>query len=476
MTEICAMPATDLAAAVRAGEISPVDVVQAVSDRMDSVEPVLHAFCTPTLDLARQQAADLADRIAAGGEVGPLAGVPVGIKDLVATKGIRTAMGSRAYEAFVPDEDDIVVERLKAADAIIIGKTNVPEFGYSGVGHNPVFETTRNPWNPAMTPGGSSAGSGAAVAAGMGPIAVGSDGGGSVRIPSAHCGLFGMKASMGRVPLYPGCRDERYPGVSSWESLEHIGPMTRTVADSALMLSVMAGPDPRDRHTIPTSDVDWIGCLSGDIQGLRVAFSPDLGYVAVDPAVREVVQNAVTVFEEDLGCHVEQADPGFDDPYAAFWGIVALDTDLRGMRRLAAENEMSPHLVEFLARPWTAEDLTDAVMTRRAVNNKMWRFMADYDLLLTPTLTVPPFPVHMQGPEKVDGRMVPSFQWLSFTLPINMTGQPAATVPAGWTQDGLPVGLQIVGRHLQDETVLRAAAAFEAAAPWHDRWPGLVRS
>ena len=476
MTEICAMPATDLAAAVRAGEISPVDVVQAVSDRMDSVEPVLHAFCTPTLDLARQQAADLADRIAAGGEVGPLAGVPVGIKDLVATKGIRTAMGSRAYEAFVPGEDDIVVERLKAADAIIIGKTNVPEFGYSGVGHNPVFETTRNPWNPAMTPGGSSAGSGAAVAAGMGPIAVGSDGGGSVRIPSAHCGLFGMKASMGRVPLYPGCRDERYPGVSSWESLEHIGPMTRTVADSALMLSVMAGPDPRDRHTIPTSDVDWIGCLSGDIQGLRVAFSPDLGYVAVDPAVREVVQNAVTVFEEDLGCHVEQADPGFDDPYAAFWGIVALDTDLRGMRRLAAENEMSPHLVEFLARPWTAEDLTDAVMTRKAVNNKMWRFMADYDLLLTPTLTVPPFPVHMQGPEKVDGRMVPSFQWLSFTLPINMTGQPAATVPAGWTQDGLPVGLQIVGRHLQDETVLRAAAAFEAAAPWHDRWPGLVRS
>ncbi len=476
MTEICAMPATDLAAAVRAGEISPVDVVQAVSDRMDSVEPVLHAFCTPTLDLARQQAADLADRIAVGEAVGPLAGVPVGIKDLVATKGIRTAMGSRAYEAFVPDEDDIVVERLKAADAIIIGKTNVPEFGYSGVGHNPVFETTRNPWNPAMTPGGSSAGSGAAVAAGMGPIAVGSDGGGSVRIPSAHCGLFGMKASMGRVPLYPGCRDERYPGVSSWESLEHIGPMTRTVADSALMLSVMAGPDPRDRHTIPTSDVDWIGCLSGDIQALRVAFSPDLGYVAVDPAVREVVQDAVTVFEEELGCHVEHADPGFDDPYAAFWGIVALDTDLRGMRRLAAENEMSPHLVEFLARPWTAEDLTDAVMTRKAVNNKMWRFMADYDLLLTPTLTVPPFPVHMQGPEKVDGRMVPSFQWLSFTLPINMTGQPAATVPAGWTQDGLPVGLQIVGRHLQDETVLRAAAAFEAAAPWHDRWPGLVRS
>ncbi len=251
--------------------------------------------------------------------------------------------------------------------------------------------------------------------------------------------------------------------------------MSRTVADSALMLSVMAGPDPRDRHTIPTSDVDWTGCLSGGIRGLRVAFSPDLGYAAVDPAVREVVRSAVGVFETELGCHVEQADPGFEDPYAAFWGIVALDTDLRGMRRLAAENEMSPHLVEFLARPWTAEDLTDAVRTRKAVTNTMWRFMQDHDLLLTPTLTVPPFPVHVQGPEKVDGRMVPSFQWLSFTLPFNMTGQPAATVPAGWTPDGLPVGLQIVGRHLADETVLRAAAAFEAAAPWRDRWPDLVR-
>lgn len=474
MTEICAMQATDLAAAVKRGEISPVDVVDAISQRMDAVEPVLHAFCTPTLDVARQQAEDLAKRITAGEDVGPLAGVPVGIKDLVATKGIKTVMGSKAYENFVPDEDDIVVERLKAAGALIIGKTNVPEFGYSGVGHNPVFETTRNPWNPALTPGGSSAGSGAAVASGMGPIAVGSDGGGSVRIPSAHCGLFGMKASMGRVPLYPGCRDERYPGVSSWESLEHIGPMSRTVADGALMLSVMAGPDPRDRHTIPTSDVDWTGCLGQGVEGLRVAFSPNLGYAAVDPAVRDIVQNAVSVFEKALGCVVEQADPGFEDPYNAFWGLVALDTDLRGLRRLAQEFDVSPHLADFLARPWTAEELTDAVMARKALNNKMWRFMENYDLLLTPTLTVPPFPVHMQGPEKVDGRMVPAFQWLSFTLPINMTGQPAATVPAGWTEDGLPVGLQIVGRHLSDETVLRAAAAFEEASPWRDRWPDLV--
>ena len=198
---------------------------------------------------------------------------------------------------------------------MILGKTNVPEFGYSGVGHSPVSETTRNPWNPQLTSGGSSAGSGAAVAAGMCPLAFGSDGGGSVRIPAAHCGLFGMKASMGRVPLYPGCRDERYPRVSGWESLEHIGPMSRTVADSALMLSVIAGPDPRDRHSLPDEGVGWLeAARPGDLRGLRVAYSADWGYAAVDPQVRDIVGKAARVFESDLGCTVEEAHPGFRGP------------------------------------------------------------------------------------------------------------------------------------------------------------------
>jgi aspartyl-tRNA(Asn)/glutamyl-tRNA(Gln) amidotransferase subunit A len=474
--DICSLPATELAEHIRAKELSPTEVLDAVLERMDRLEPTLHAFCTPTPDLARDQAERIERAIVGGDPVGPLAGVPVGIKDLVATKGIRTVAGSVAYEQFVPDEDDVVVERLRAADAVILGKTNVPEFGYSGVGHNPVFPTTRNPWNPELTPGGSSAGSGAAVATGMGPIAIGSDGGGSVRIPAAHCGLVGIKASMGRVPLYPGCRDERYPGISSWESLEHIGPMSRTVADAALMLDVIAGPDPRDRHSIPTTDVDWKAAAGRDTGPLRIAFSADLGYAAVDPEVREIVTRAAHVFERDLGCVVEERDPGWDDPYEAFWGVVALDTDLVGMRELVREHgrQMTPHLVDFLDKPWTAETMTSAAMARKALCNQMWRFMSDYDLLLTPTLTVPPFPVHMQGPEKVDDRIVPPFAWLSFTLPINLTGQPAASVPAGWTKNGLPVGLQIVGRHLADETVLAAAAAFEQAANWHDRWPAIV--
>jgi aspartyl-tRNA(Asn)/glutamyl-tRNA(Gln) amidotransferase subunit A len=474
---ICRTDAVTLAAQIRDRALSAVEVTGAVLRRMEVLEPHIHAFCTPTPDLAREAARDIDRRLAAGEEVGPLAGVPIGIKDLVATKGILTAMGSPAYRDFIPDEDDITVERLRAAGAVIIGKTNVPELGYSGVGHSPIFPTTRNPWNLAMTPGGSSAGSGASVAAGLAPFAIGSDGGGSVRIPSAHSGLFGMKASMGRVALYPGCRDERYPGISSWESLEHIGPMSRTVADSALMLSVITGPDPRDRLSIPAGDVDWLAAARvGDMRGKRIAYSADWGYAAVDPEVRRVVGEAVRAFETDLGCIVEEADPGWENPYPAFWALVAQESDLTGMRKMVEKfgDQMSPHLVGMLQKDWKAADFTDANVVRKSVVNRMWRLMQRYDLLLTPTLAVPPFPVHMQGPEVIEGRMVGSTEWLCFTFPLNMTGQPAASVPAGFTKDGLPVGLQIIGRHLADASVLSAAAAFEAARPWAGVWPALL--
>jgi aspartyl-tRNA(Asn)/glutamyl-tRNA(Gln) amidotransferase subunit A len=252
--------------------------------------------------------------------------------------------------------------------------------------------------------------------------------------------------------------------------------MSRTVTDSALMLSVIAGPDMRDRHTLPKAEFDWLKVLDGDLKGLKIAYSEDWGYAAVDPEVRRVVREAVKVFERDLGCHVEAADPGWDDPYGAFWGLVALESDLAGMRAWLPEHahHMSPHLVDFLSREWTAEDLTNANIARKALCTRMAKFMASYDLLLTPTLAVPPFPVHMQGPEKVEGRIVHPVQWLCFTLPINMTGQPAATVPAGFTKDELPVGLHIVGRHLDDPLVLKASRAFEQASPWAAKLPPLV--
>jgi aspartyl-tRNA(Asn)/glutamyl-tRNA(Gln) amidotransferase subunit A len=461
--------ATTLAALVRSGEVSAQEIAQAALERMEQREPQIQAFCTVTPELTLQQAAAIDAKRARGEALGAFAGVPLAVKDLICTAGVKTTSGSAAYADFIPEEDDITVERLLAADAVLLGKTTAPEFGYSGVGHNPLFPSPRNPWDLSKTPGGSSAGSGAALAARLCPIALGSDGGGSVRIPAAHCGVYGLKASMGRVPLWPGCRDERYPGVSSWESLEHIGPMTRTVRDSALMMSVMAGPDMRDRHSIPCNDVDWLAALQKPLSGLRIAFSADFGYIAVDPEVRDVVTQAARRFARELGAELDEVDPGIADEGATFAALVAFESDLTGMREMQHElgSRMSPHLAAMLQREWRAETFTDANTTRKKLCNQMWRFMQRYDLLLSPTLAVPPFPLNMQGPEIIDGRMVRSDHWLSFCFPFNFTGQPAASVPAGFTASGLPIGMQIVGRHLDDGLVLAASAAFERIQPWN---------
>lgn len=474
--DLCALDAGTLARLVRSRVVSPRDVIEAVLQRQAQLDPALCAFCTPTAELAREAARRLEANLAAGRPVGPLAGVPVAVKDLIATKGIRTVGGARAYAGFVPQEDDIVVERLLAAGAIMVGKTNVAELGYGAVGHNPVFATTRNPWAPNLTSGGSSAGSAVAVATGMAPIALGSDGGGSIRIPAALCGIVGFKASMGRVPLYPGCRDERYPGFSGWESIEHIGPLCRTVADTALVMSVIAGPDPRDRQSIPSCDVAWESAHLGGVGKLRIAFTPDWGYAAVDPEVREIAERAALVFERELGCRVDNAHPGFSDSSLAFEAIVAMETDLQGMRRqLAADREAySVGLAAMVERAWTATEFTDAIMQRKRVANRMWRFMQQYDLLLTPTVAVPAFELGVAGPAQIDGQEVPAHAWTPFPYIMNLTGQPAISVPAGWTRAGLPVGLQIAGPHLGDAVVLRAAAAFEAVAPWASKWPPLV--
>ncbi len=474
--DIWRLDARTLAEAVATRRLSAVEAVDAVLHRIESLNPVLAAFVTVDPEQARDQARRVDADIAAGRPAGPLAGVPVGVKDLLFTAGIRTASGSQAYRDFVPDEDDVVVERVRAAGAVVVGKTTVPEFGYGGTGMNPLGPATRNPWDLDRTSGGSSAGSAAAVAAGLGPFSLGSDGGGSVRGPASFCGLYGLKPTMGRVPLHPGTKDERYPGVSSWESLEHVGPLTRTVADAALVLSVIAGPDGRDRLSMPGDDVDWLRSTDGDLCGVRVAYSADLGYAIVDPEVRAVTDRAAEVFERDLGCVVEEAHPGWPDPYPVFWPTVMSETDLVGMRRLAGQlgERMSPHLRAALSIDWTAEQLTTALMGRKAFSNASWRFFERYDLLLTPTMPVPAFGHGVLGPSSIAGRDVAASARTWFTCPFNLTGEPAATVPAGWTSDGLPVGLQIAARRLNDALVLRASAAFEQAEPWAHRWPPLA--
>jgi aspartyl-tRNA(Asn)/glutamyl-tRNA(Gln) amidotransferase subunit A len=455
-----------MAAQIRSGALTPTRVVEDAIVTIEAHNPRLLAFCTATFEQARADAQAVERKLATGDEVGPLAGIPLSIKDLILTRGTRTTGGCRAYADLLPEEDDVVVERVRRAGAIILGKTNVSELGYSLTGDNPVFGITRNPWNTSLSSGGSSAGAAAAVATGMGPIAIGSDGGGSIRLPAAFCGVFGFKPSMGRVPLYPGCRDARFPGLSSWETLEHIGPITRTVADAALVMSVIAGPDPRDRHSIPDHDITWVA--SGDIRGRRIAYCPAWDGVAVDPAIRAIADDAAKTFTNDLGCIVEEISPDWSKVVLNFRTLMAADSDLPGMRAIADRlgTGMSPNLRKFLQVEWTADMFTQADRFRQSIANQMARLMARYDYILTPTTSDLPPPADKAAGADDIVRPLPSF-----TCIANMTGQPAASLPAGWTANGLPVGVQIIGRHLADQGVLAASAAFEQARPWQHRWP-----
>ena len=474
-TDICSMSGVEQAKLIRDKRASPVEVVDAVLDRIDKLEPHLHAFCTLTEDLARTQAKAAEDAVMRGDQLGPLHGVPISIKDLICTKGIRTMSGSKAYEDFVPEEDDIVVERTMAAGAVMLGKTNVAELGYGLVGWNMVAPVTNNPWDLTRTTGGSSAGSAAAMATGMGSLTFGSDGGGSIRCPAGHNGLFGMKASFGRVPLYPGCRDERYPGVSSWETIEHIGPLTRTVEDSALLLSVVVGPDMRDRHSLPAPDFDWMEVIKQEFKDKKIAYTSDLGGGTVDNEVRELTAKAARAFADDLGCDVVEDSPQLPEQGDSFWAVIMRDSDLAGLRAFLDRGLLQiPHLVDNLNRQWTAEDFCEANKVRQATVNALWRFMTKYDLLLTPVNAHPAIPHGYYMPPEINGRPIDPAEMPPFTGIFNWTGQPAASVPAGLTRAGLPVGLQIVGRHLDDATVMRAAAAFERVRPWKQFWPEIV--
>ncbi len=463
--ELCWLSATELAARYRKRTISPVEVVASVLARIEKINPTLNAFVTVTAETARHQA-KLAERALTrrSAQLGPLHGVPFSVKDLVITKGLRTTFGTPLYRDHVPTEDAPIVERMKAAGGILIGKTNTPTFGWLGATHNLVFGITRNPWDTNRTPGGSSGGASAAAAAGLGPLHVGTDGGGSIRIPASCAGIFGHKPSFGRIPTYPPS--------AAW-SLSHVGPLTRTVPDAALMLSVCAGPDTRDQYSLPAERVDYGQALRGGVRGLRVAYSDDLGFVdAVDPEVRAICAAAARAFRE-LGCRVSEVHPGWPSPMEAWKLIFCGGIATRMAPYLDRRQDIEPGLLriieEYLTRPPAA--YVQAWFDRLAWDQYPRGLFEQYDLLLTPTIACPPFPVGLDNPPEVAGRAVPSYGWIPFTYPFNMTGHPAASVPCGFTGNGLPVGLQIVGRRHDDAAVLRAAAAFERTRPWRERRP-----
>ena len=451
------LSATELLELYRERALSPVEVTEAVLERIADADPELNAFVTVTAEAALASAG-AAERAYRSGEEAPaLCGVPVSVKDVVPTAGIRTAMGSRLFADWVPDFDAPLVERLRAAGAVLLGKTTVPEFGWKGDSGNPVNGPARNPYDPELTAGGSSGGAAAAVAGGMGPLAQGGDGAGSIRIPAALCGVVGLKPSHGRVPYAPA---------GALELLVSEGPIARTVGDAALMLDVLAGPDPRDRFSLPA---EAAGPAAG-ISGLRIAFSPDLGHARVDAGVLRVVRDAVGVLA-GLGASVEEVDPGLEDPhddlellFATSYAGMHLDEygpDFHGDPE-AARALLDPGLLALIERGerYSAAELTAAHLRRLRFCDAMRAFMEPYDLLVTPTLPVTAF---RAGDDHPPGST--PYRWLPFTYPFNLTGLPAITVPAGLA-GGLPAGLQIVGRWRDDRTVLAAAAAYEQARPW----------
>jgi aspartyl-tRNA(Asn)/glutamyl-tRNA(Gln) amidotransferase subunit A len=471
---LATLDATTIARLVRTKQVSPLEATRATLDAIAELDPLLKSFCVVAADQAVETAREIEGQIMRDQDPGALAGVPVGIKDLVLAKDIRTTFGSQLYKDFVPEVDDVAVERLRQAGAVILGKTNAAEFGYGGFGHNPLFPTTRNPWALDRTPGGSSAGSAAAVAAGLCPLALGSDGGGSVRLPAAFTGIVGIKPTMGRIPLWPGCRDETLPGVSSWESIEHYGPLARTVADAALFLSVTTGPDPRDRLSLPDEGIDWIGATRRALpKGLSIAWCPRWAGLPAEDEVVALAERAALALADSCDAMIEETASPFGDLIGTARAIVALDTDLTGLRALAAgrEHQLSPSLRKVLERGWSAEEFTDALTQRKAAVNAMARFMERYDLLLTPTVPLVAFPIDRNGPGTIGGETVEDDAWTPALYPANLTGQPAASVPSGWTAQGLPAGLQIIGRRLADELVITACAAFEAIRPWRNHVP-----
>ena len=455
--DLALISATEMVAGFKKKSLSPVETTRAALDRIERFNGRLNAYCLVDAEGALAAAKQSEARWMKGAPLGPVDGVPTSVKDLVLAKGWPTRRGSKTTTADPAPEDAPSVARLRESGAVLLGKTTTPEFGWKGVTDSPLTGITRNPWDESRTPGGSSGGASAAAAAGMGALHIGTDGGGSIRIPASFAGIFGIKASFGRVPAWPP---------SPFASVSHLGPMTRSVGDAALMLSVLTRPDSRDWYALPAETRDWMAGLEDGIRGLTLAFAPTLGQAPVDPEIATSVAAAARRFEE-LGARVEEAAPPLQESqgvFAAHWFPAAavlldslpaekrplIDPGLRAIAEQGARMSLLDHL--------------KAVRAREVMGMAMAEFHRRYDLLLLPTMPMPAFEAGQETP--VDSANRRWVDWTPFTYPFNLTRQPAATVPCGLTKAGLPIGLQIVGRLYDDATVLRAANAFERIQPF----------
>ncbi len=460
-------PAHELASLIRSKQLSPVELMEACLRRIEETNPTHNAFIAMRPEEALQEARDLADRIARGEEAGLLAGLPFGVKELEDVAGFPSTHASVPYKDNYPERDSVQVERLKAAGAILLGKTNSPEFGYTAFTKNLLFGITRNPWNPERTPGGSSGGSSAAVTAGMVPFCTGSDGGGSVRIPACWTGCFGLKPSHGRIPKGPS-------RMLGWNDTSVYGPLTRTVRDAALYMDATVGDHEADPDSLPHPGYSYAEVLERLPQKLRIAWSPDLGYAAVEPDVLREVTAAARTFEQ-LGYKIDEVGKIFDDTglvwarvsgaevYAEIHEKVATHRDGFG-RAFLKGAEMAAKI--------TPVEYGEAQRVRAKLVNELWHFFENYDLLLTPTLPIEAIDARGMWPRQIAGRPVENpLHVVAFTYPFNLSGHPGCSVRAGFSDNGLPVGLQIIAPRHREDLVLQAAYAYEQARPWNDRWP-----
>ena len=469
--EICFMSACDMADAIKRQELTSQEITEAIIERIEKINPLINAYCTTTFDLAREMAKNADETVKKGEKLGLLHGIPTSIKDLMQTKGIKTTYGSKLYENFIPEENDIAVQRLIDAGCVLMGKTNTPDFGHIALTNNLIFGQTRNPWDLEKNSGGSSGGSAAAVASGISPLALGSDGGGSIRVPSCLCGVYGLKPTFGRIPSYPRI------GITFW-NMNHYGPIVRYVKDAALMLNIMKGHHPLDQNSFPDDSIDYLKSLNDKPKELNIGYSMDLGYFKLlDQEIEKVVIDNVQKFIK-FGWNVENAKIKVRKPENAF-GVLArlgyaydLKKDLMDRRE-----DFSLDLIQIIEAGLTLNglDVAKAIAQRQGVYDVFHRYFNEYDILITPTTPHPTFKIEMgeRGTRFpiVKGKSLSITSWMSYTYPFNMTGLPAASIPCGWTSEGLPIGMQIIGKRFDDLTVLQVSKAFEEIQPWQDKRP-----
>ena len=468
--DICFMSACDMADAIKRQELTSVEITETIIERIEKINPIINAYCTTTFDLAREMAKRADNKVRKNEKLGLLNGIPTSIKDLQMTKGIRTTFGSKIYEFFTPKEDTVAVKRLKDAGCVILGKTNTPEFGFKGVTSNLIFGETKNPWNLKKTTGGSSGGAAAAEVSGISTLALGSDGGGSIRHPACFCGCYGLKPSFGRVPNYPTL-------ALFGETLGHLGPLVRYVKDAALMLDVLKGPHEGDKYSLPEKDINYLKSIKEIPNKLKIGYSLDLGFAKIiGTEVEKSVLNSIKKFEK-FGWIAEKVKikrKNMEMPFLALWTSM-IGYDLKP--KLAEwRDKLDPDLVKAIDAgvSYTGLNIMKAMNERKKIYEIFYHIFKEYDILITPTTAIPAFELGIIFPTKINGKNVSPTAWHPYTFPFNLTGHPAASIPCGWSNEGLPIGMQIVGRRFDELSVLQVSKVFEEVSPWQNKRPQLI--